>query len=57
MTIAPKADPTLLALQLEQQLADLNDARLNGADVNPVEFIELQEALEAALAAEREVAF
>ena len=51
------ANPTLLALQLEQQLADLHDARLNGEDVNPVEFIELQEALEAALGAEREGAF
>ena len=56
--MANTADPTAMALVLEQHLADLNDARLSGADVNPVEFIELQAALEAALAAERaEAAF
>lgn len=45
-------DPTALAFLLEQDLADLNEAHRNGADVDPSEFTELEEALAAALAAE-----
>lgn len=45
-------DPVALAFSLQEQLSHLQDARLNGADVSPLEVLELEEALAAALAAE-----
>jgi len=47
-----EADPTTRALIAQEQLSHLQDARLDGADVAPWEFLELEEELEAALAAE-----
>ncbi|WP_216915975.1 MULTISPECIES: hypothetical protein [unclassified Synechococcus] len=45
-----------LAFSLQEQLNDLQEARLNGEDVTPLEELELEEALEAALAAEEALA-
>ena len=45
-------DPTTRALIAQEQLGHLQDARLNGDDVSPVEILELEEELKAALAAE-----
>jgi hypothetical protein len=47
-----EADPTTRALIAQERLNHLQDARLDGADVAPWEFLELEEELEAALAAE-----
>jgi hypothetical protein len=58
----PKAsiDPTYRALIAREQLSFLQDARLHGAEISPLKFLNLEEELEAALAAEAaqgEVAF
>jgi hypothetical protein len=45
-------DPTTRALIAQEQLGHLQDARLNGGDVSPLEILELEEELKAALAAE-----
>jgi hypothetical protein len=45
-------DPTTRALIAQEQLGHLQDARLDGADVAPWEFVELEGEIEAALAAE-----
>ena len=45
-------DPTTRALIAQERLSFLQDARLNGADISPEEFLDLEEELEAALAAE-----
>jgi hypothetical protein len=45
-------DPTTRALIAQERLSHLNEARLHGAEVSPHEFLELEEELEAALAAE-----
>jgi hypothetical protein len=52
VAIPGEIDPVALAFSLQEQLSQLQDARLNGADVSPLEELELEEALEAALAAE-----
>ena len=46
------ADPTALAFALQEELNDLEEARLNGAEVAPREVLDLEARLEAALAAE-----
>lgn len=45
-------DPVARAFLLEEALAHLNEARLNGEDVPPERFAELEGELEQALAAE-----
>ena len=49
-------DPTTRALIAQERLNHLNEARLDGAEVSPHEFVELEEELEAALAAEAALA-
>lgn len=46
------ADPTALAFALQEQLNDLQEAQLNGAEVSPLEELELETRLDTALAAE-----
>jgi hypothetical protein len=46
------ADPTTLAFALQEELNDLEESRLHGANVAPWQFLQLEEELEAALAAE-----
>ncbi len=46
----------MLVFLLEERLKDLQEARLNGADVSPMEEVLLEAAIEDALAAEAEAA-
>ena len=56
-----EVDPTTAAFALQEELNDLQEARLNGAEVSPLEVLELEARLDTALAAEaalsEEVAF
>jgi len=45
-------DTTALAFALQEELNNLQEARLNGAEVAPCEVLELEARLDAALAAE-----
>ena len=49
-------DPTARAFLLQEQLNDLHEAHLDGDDVPALRFVELEDALDAALAAEAALA-
>jgi hypothetical protein len=54
---AATLSPTDRAFLLQEELSDLREARRHGADVSPLEELELEDALQDALAAETEGAF